>query len=208
LLLDPGDAVVLLIDHQSGLLQTVRDIGAAELRANVTALAKVAALAGMPVITTASEPAGPNGPLISEIADNAPQAVFVPRRGEVNAWDNPDFVAAVRATGKRTLIIAGIWTSVCVAFPALSARAEGFGVYAVMDASGDVSWASAQITLARVAQGGVIPSSTGAVIAGVQKTWNRPDAAEFARIYAVFAPAYRAVVESFEGARPSGPARD
>jgi nicotinamidase-related amidase len=75
----------------------------------------------IPVIATASEPKGPNGPLMPEIHQFAPHAVYVGRKGEVNAWDNEDFVRAVRATGKKTLIMAGVWTSVCVMFPALDA---------------------------------------------------------------------------------------
>ena len=89
----------------------------------------------IPVITTASEPNGPNGPLMPEIHQFAPHAVYVPRKGEVNAWDNEDFVNAVQATGKKTLVMAGVWTSVCVMFPALDAKAAGFKVYAVIDAS-------------------------------------------------------------------------
>jgi nicotinamidase-related amidase len=102
-LLDISDTVFLLLDHQSGLLQTVKDISVAELRANTTMLAKLAALLKIPVITTASEPTGPNGPLMPEIHESAPHAVFVPRKGEVNAWDNADFVNTVRDTGRKTL---------------------------------------------------------------------------------------------------------
>src|SRR5919108_5725911 len=138
-LLDPTDTVLLLLDHQAGLFQAVKDISVAELRANTTMLAKLGALMELPVITTASEPNGPNGPLMPEIHESAPHAVFVPRKGEVNAWDNEDFVKAVRATGRKTLVMAGVWTSVCVMFPALDAKAAGFTVYAVTDASGDPS---------------------------------------------------------------------
>src|SRR5262249_25968284 len=138
-LLDPTDTALLLLDHQSGLFQNVKDISVAELRANTTALAKLAAMHNIPVITTASVPDGPNGPLMPEIQEAAPHAVYVPRKGEVNAWDNALFVKTVRDTGKKTLIIAGVWTSVCVMFPALDAKAAGYKVYAVLDASGDPS---------------------------------------------------------------------
>ena len=110
-LLDPTDTALLLLDHQSGLFQNVKDIGIAELRANTTALAKLAATHDIPVITTASVPDGPNGPLMPEIHEAAPQAVYVPRKGEVNAWDNAAFVKTVRETGKKTLVIAGVWTT-------------------------------------------------------------------------------------------------
>ena len=124
-LLDTSDSVLLLLDHQAGLFQTVKDISVAELRANTTMLAKLATLLKIPVITTASEPNGPNGPLMPEIHQFAPHAVYVGRKGEVNAWDNEDFVKTVRATGRKTLIMAGVWTSVCVMFPALDAKAAG-----------------------------------------------------------------------------------
>ena len=154
-LLDPTDTVLLLLDHQSGLFQNVKDIRVAELRANVTALAKLATLHQIPVITTASVPDGPNGPLMPEIHEAAPHAVYVPRKGEVNAWDNALFVKTVRETGKKTLIIAGVWTNVCVMFPALDAKAAGFKVYVVIDASGDPSEMASRTTLARFTQAGI-----------------------------------------------------
>jgi nicotinamidase-related amidase len=200
-LLDPDDTLVLFIDHQSGLLQTVKDIDVAELRTNTAVLAKVATLMKIPTITTASVPEGPNGPLIPEILQHAPHALFVSRKGEVNAWDNDDFVRTVRSAGKGTLVIAGIWTSVCVALPALSAKAEGYRVYGVIDASGDMSLMASQTTLARLTQAGVIPSSTNAVVAELQKTWNRPEAMEFVEIYGELAPNYRALVESYRSAQ-------
>lgn len=115
--IDPDNAAMLLIDHQSGLFQTVKDMPMTELRANAITLAKVASLAKIPVITTASVPQGPNGPLIPEIHEAAPHAKYVARKGEINAWDNEEFVKAVEATGKKQLIIAGTITSVCMALP-------------------------------------------------------------------------------------------
>jgi len=200
-LLDPTDTVFLLLDHQSGLFQNVKDITVAELRANTTALAKLAALCQIPVITTASVPDGPNGPLMPEIQEAAPHAVYVPRKGEVNAWDNALFVKTVRETGKKTLVMAGVWTNVCVMFPALDAKAAGFKVYAVMDASGDPSEFASRTTLARLTQAGVIPTSANAVICEVHRTWNRPDAAELAQLYTMVSPNYRAVMESYDKAQ-------
>src|SRR5262245_26328377 len=200
-LLDPSDTVFLLLDHQAGLFQTVKDIGVAELRANVTMLAKLATLLKIPVITTASEPNGTNGPLMPEIHQFAPHAVYVPRKGEVNAWDTDDFLMSVRSTGKKTLIMAGVWTSVCVMFPALDAKAAGFKVYAVIDASGDPSELASRTTLARFTQAGVIPTSTNAVLSETHRTWNRPEAAELAKLYALVAPNYAAVIESYQKAQ-------
>jgi nicotinamidase-related amidase len=200
-LLDASDTVILLLDHQTGLFQTVKDISVAELRSNTIMLAKLATLLKIPVITTASEPNGPNGPLMPEIHQFAPHAVYVPRKGEVNAWDNEDFVRTVRATGKKTLIMAGVWTSVCVMFPALDAKAAGFKVYAVTDASGDPSEMASRTTVARFTQAGVIPTSTNAVLSEMHRTWNRPEAAELAKLYALVAPNYAAVIESFQKAQ-------
>lgn len=200
-LLDPSDTVFLLLDHQAGLFQTVKDIDVAELRRNTIVLAKLAALLKIPVITTASEPGGTNGPLMPEIHEFAPHAVYVPRKGEVNAWDNEDFVNTVRRTGRRTLVMAGVWTSVCVMFPALDATAAGFRVYAVTDASGDPSELASRTTIARMAQGGIIPTSTNAVLSETHRTWARPEAAEIAKLYALVSPNYAAVAESYHKAQ-------
>jgi nicotinamidase-related amidase len=196
-LIDTSDTVLLLLDHQTGLFQTVKDISVAELRSNTVMLAKLASLLKIPVITTASEPNGPNGPLMPEIHQFAPHAIYVPRKGEVNAWDNEDFVKAVRATGKKTLIMAGVWTSVCVMFPALDAKAAGYKVYAVIDASGDPSEMASRVSVARFSQGGVVPTSTNAILSETHRTWNRPEASELAKLYGLVAPNYAAVMESY-----------
>ncbi len=195
--IDPNDAVMLLIDHQSGLFQTVKDMPMTELRANAVTLAKVATLARIPVITTASVPQGPNGPLIPEIHDNAPHAKYVARKGEINAWDNPDFVAAVKATGRGTLIIAGTITSVCMAFPSIAAVHDGYKVFAVIDASGTYSKMAQEITLARIVQAGVVPIDTAAVCSEIQKTWHREDAQKWAAAYSTVFPPYQLLIESY-----------
>lgn len=200
-LIDPSDTVVLLLDHQSGLFQTVKDIAVADLRRNVEMIARLCALLKIPVITTASEPAGSNGPLMPEIHQHAPHAVYVARKGEVNAWDNPDFVAQIEATGRRTLVMAGVWTSVCVMFPALDARAAGYDVYAVIDASGDPSEIASRTSLARFVQGGVKPTSANALLSELHRTWARPEAAELAKLYGLAAPNYAAVIESYQRAQ-------
>ena len=130
--IDPDNAAMLLIDHQSGLFQTIGDMPFTTVRSHAGALAKMATLTKMPVITTASVPQGPNGPLIPEIHKYAPHATYVARRGEINAWDNPEFVAAVKATGRKQLIIAGTITSVCMAFPSIAAVNEGFQVLSLI----------------------------------------------------------------------------
>jgi nicotinamidase-related amidase len=203
-LMEANDAVLLLLDHQTGLFQTVKDIPVQDLRTNTVVLARAAGLAKVPVITTASEPNGPNGPLMPELAEAAPQATYVGRKGEVSAWENADFVATVKKTGRKTLIMAGVWTSVCVVFPAIQAKAEGYDVYAVIDASGDVSPLAMHVTLARLVQAGVVPITTNAVVSELHRTWNRPDAAKWGELYGLVAPNYRAAAESFQKAAEVG----
>lgn len=200
-IIDPEQAAMLLIDHQSGLFQTVQDMPMTTLRRHAAALAKMATLAGLPVITTASVPQGPNGPLIPEIHRYAPHAQYVARKGEINAWDNPDFVAAVKASGRRQLIVAGTITSVCMAFPSIAAIADGYQVFAVVDASGTYSKMAQEITLARIVQAGVVPMDTAAVASELQKTWHRDDAAQWADIYTQIFPEYQLLIDSHASAR-------
>ena len=206
-LLDPEDTIFLLLDHQTGLFQTVEDIPVQDLRNNTVVLAKIAEHAGVPILTTASEPDGPNGPLMPELMKAAPSATYIPRRGEISAWDNAAFRRAVQQSGKKTLVIAGVWTSVCVAFPALQAQAEGYKVYAVIDASGDMSEMASRTTLARLAQAGVIPVTTNVVMAELQRTWARPDAAAWGALYQELVPHYRAAAESHERAQEAAQRR-
>lgn len=107
----------------------------------------------------------------------------------------------MKATGKKTLIIAGTITSVCMAFPSISAVADGYKVFAVVDASGTYSKMAQEITLARVVQAGVVPMDTAAVASEIQKTWNRDDAQEWAQVYTQIFPAYQLLMESYAKAQ-------
>ena len=201
-MIDPDDAIMLLIDHQSGLFQLVKDIDMLTLRNNVIALAKVSQLAKIPTFTTASVPDGPNGPLIPEIHQHNPDAVYIPRTGQVNAWDNPKWVEAIEKTNRKTLLIAGTLTSVCMAFPTLSALAAGYKVFDIIDASGNWSKMATDITLARVVQAGAMPIDTFAVVGELMSTWNRADAMEFAAVMSDhIVPHYRLLYESFDKAQ-------
>lgn len=201
-MLDPNDSVMLLIDHQAGLFQLVRDIEQPVLRSHAIALAKIAHLAQIPTFTTASVPDGPNGPLIPEIHQANPNAVYIPRTGQINAWDNPPWVQAIEKTNRKTLIIAGTLTSVCMAFPALSAVEAGYKVFCVVDASGNWSQMATDLTIARVTQAGAMPIDTFAVLSEVMSTWNRSDASKFADIMVEhIVPPYRALIESYNKAQ-------
>lgn len=207
-MINVDDVVLLLIDHQSGLLQTVKDLETEELRGNIVALAKFAKLLSIPVITTASVPDGPNGPLIPEIGEILPNAIYVPRRGQINAWDNEEFVKAVKQIGKKTLVMAGTLSNVCLAFPAICAVKDGYKVYALMDASGCWSAFSKDITLMRMVHAGVIATDVLALIAEIQQTWARPEAAQFAELYCDRMPNYKLLMESYYRAQQVAKAGD
>lgn len=201
-MIDPDDAVMLLVDHQSGLFQLVRDIDLPTLRHHVCALAKVSRLAKIPTFTTASVPDGPNGPLIPEIHQYNPDAVYIPRTGQINAWDNPKWVEAIEQTGRKTLLIAGTLTSVCMAFPTLSALVAGYKVFCIVDASGNWSKMATDITTARITQAGAVPIDTFAVLGELMSTWNRSDAMEFAKVMVDhIVPAFRCLMESYDKAQ-------
>lgn len=201
-MMDPSDVVMLLIDHQSGLFNLVKDMPVAQLRNNIIALAKAATMLKIPVITTASVPEGPNGPVIPEIKQFAPHVKYVPRQGQINAWDVPLFVKAVEETKRKTVVMTGTLTSVCLAFPAISAVAAGYKVYAVVDASGNWSRMATDLTIARLAQAGAVPVDTFAVIGELQQTWNRPDALDYANLFGEhILPNYRLLMESHKKAQ-------
>ena len=203
-MIDVNDAVLLLIDHQSGLFQLVRDIDYSTLRNNVTTLAKVAHIAKIPTITTASVPDGPNGPIIPEIHQSNPDAVHVPRVGPINAWDHRPFVEAIEKTKRKTLLIAGTLTSICMSFPALSAIAAGYKVFCIVDASGNWSKMATDLTIARVTQAGAMPTDTFAVMSELMNTWNRPEAMDFAKVMVDHVvPSYGALMESYDTAQKS-----
>lgn len=195
--LDKNDAAVLFVDHQAGLLSLVRDFSPDEFKNNVLALADIARFFNLPTILTTSFEDGPNGPLVPELKEMFPQAPYIARPGNINAWDNEDFVKAVKATGKKQLIIAGTITSVCMAFPSIAAAADGYQVFAVVDASGTYSKMAEEITLARVTQAGVVPMDTAAVASEIQRTWHRDDAQQWAEIYTKIFPNYQLLIESY-----------
>ena len=111
--LDKNDVAVLLVDHQTGLLSLVRDIDPDKFKNNVLALGDIAKYFNLPTILTTSFEQGPNGPLVPELKEQFPDAPYIARPGQINAWDNEEFVQAVKATGKKQLLIAGVVTEVC-----------------------------------------------------------------------------------------------
>jgi nicotinamidase-related amidase len=171
--LTPDNAAVLFIDHQTGLANGVADQSQLEFTSNVVALAKLAKLFNLPTVITTSAADGPNGPVMPQITQLLPNVAIVHRPGEINAWDNADFVAAVAKAGRKKLIIAGISTEVCVAFVALSAIKAGYEVYAVIDSSGTWSKLVQEVSVARMVQAGVTPMTWVAVGAELQADWRK-----------------------------------
>lgn len=169
--LSVDNAALLMVDHQTGLMQMVRDYPFDEFKNNVLALADIGKLYNLPTILTTSFESGPNGPLFPELKKIFPNAPFIARPGQINAWDNEDFVKAVKATGRKKLLIAGIVTDVCVALPALEALAAGYDVYIVADASGTTSLAVRDAALMRLAHAGAFITNWFAVSSELQRDW-------------------------------------
>jgi nicotinamidase-related amidase len=194
--LSVDDAVVLLVDHQAGLMSLVQDYSPDEFKNNVLALADIAKLFKLPTILTTSFENGPNGVLMPELKEMFPDAPFIPRPGQINAWDNADFVKAVKKTGRKQLILAGVVTDVCVAFPAISAIAEGFEVFVVTDASGTFNKSVRDAALMRVMQAGGIMTSWFAVACELQRDWRR-DAEGLATLLGNHLPAYKNLMTTY-----------
>ncbi|GAC1038570.1 isochorismate family cysteine hydrolase YcaC [Pseudomonas sp. No.117] len=194
--LDKNDAVVLLIDHQAGLISLVQDFTPSDFKNNVLALANSAKFFGLPTILTTSFEQGPNGPLVPELLELFPEAPYIARPGQINAWDNQDFVAAIKATGRKQLIIAGVVTDVCVAFPALAAIAEGFDVFVVTDASGTFDKTVQQAAWARMSAAGVQLMNWFSVACELHRDW-RNDIEGLGALLSNHIPNYRNLMTSY-----------
>jgi nicotinamidase-related amidase len=181
--LTPENAALLLIDHQAGLALGVETMNPETFRNNVVAMAKVGKLFDLPTILTTSADSGPNGPLMPDITKVLPDVEVIRRKGEINAWDDPQFKKAVEATGRKKLIIAGISTDVCLLFPVLSAISEGYDVYAVFDSSGTWNDIAQQATMMRLSQAGCKTTNWVSVAAELQNDWRNPTGQELAGLF-------------------------
>lgn len=195
--LDKEQAAVLLIDHQTGLINLVQDYTPNEFKNNVLALADIAKYFKLPTVLTTSFENGPNGPLVPELKERLPNAAYIPRPGQINAWDNEDFVKAVKATGRKQLIIAGVVTDVCVAFPALSAIEAGYDVFVAVDASGTINKAMRDSALMRLVQGGAQTLSWFSMASELHRDW-RNDVQGLATLLSDHVPNYRNLMNSYE----------
>ncbi len=189
-------AAVLLVDHQTGLLSLVRDIDPDKFKNNVLALADLAKYFKLPTILTTSFEDGPNGPLVPELKQTFPDAPFIPRPGQINAWDNEDFVKAVKATGRKQLLIAGVVTEVCVAFPALAAIEAGFEVFVVTDASGTFNEITRHSAWQRMSDAGAQLMTWFGVACELHRDW-RNDVEGLGALFSNHIPDYRNLITSY-----------
>lgn len=194
--LSKEEAALLLIDHQSGLISLVQDFSPAEFKNNVLAVAASGAYFNLPTILTTSFEDGPNGPLVPELKETFPEAAYIARPGQINAWDNEDFVKAVKATGRRQLIIAGVVTEVCVAFPALSAVKEGYEVFVVTDASGTFNDVTRHTAWLRMQAAGVQLINWFAMACELHRDW-RNDIEGLGALLSDHIPNYRNLMTSY-----------
>lgn len=195
--LDKDNAAVLLVDHQTGLLSLVRDQDPDKFKNSVLALADLAKYFKLPTILTTSFENGPNGPLMPELKEIFPDAPYIPRPGQINAWDNEDFVKAVKATGKKQLLIAGVVTEVCVAFPALSALEEGYEVFVITDASGTFNEITRDSAWDRMSNAGAQMMGWFAAACELHRDW-RNDITGLGTLFSNHIPDYRNLMTSYD----------
>lgn len=169
-LLTKENCAVVFIDHQPQMTFGVSNIDRQLLVNNVVMLAKGAKEYGVPVILTAVETESFSGYIWPELMDIFPGLQPI-ERSSMNSWDDEKFKAAVRATGKQNIVIAGLWTEVCVAWPTLNLLHEGYNVYVVEDACGATSHIAHDAAMRRVVQAGAVPMTSVATVLEFQRDW-------------------------------------
>lgn len=172
-LLTPQNAAVVIIDFQPVQVSSIATRPKRELVTNITALARIAKLYEVPVVlSTVNVKTGRNHPTIHQITDVLANSVPIDRTS-INAWEDEDFNRAVKATGRKKLVMAALWTEVCLVHPALDALKEGFEVYPVVDCVGGTSREAHEAGLQRLVQAGGRPTSWVQLICELQRDWNR-----------------------------------
>lgn len=173
----PENSALLLIDHQVGTMQLIKNQEQEHAKKMSLALAKAAKILGMPVVLTSSQEERLQGPLLPELEAILPEAFEkrVVREGVVNAWADANFKAAVEETGRKNLIMAGVTTDVCLIFPAINAIEDGYSVQAVMDASGSPYQMSESLSQQRMHDAGTVLTTTNTLIAELAQDWSTPE---------------------------------
>ncbi len=183
-LLNAQNCALILIDHQSQMLFGVHSHDRGRIINNVVALAKAAKAFAIPVVLTTVARHTFSGPLFPELQAVFPLTVPIDRTS-MNSWEDKSFVAAVKKTGRKKLVIAALWTEVCLAFPALSALKDGYEVYAVADASGGTSLEAHEMAMHRMIQAGAVPVTWELVMYEWQRDWARTETADQVRAIAM-----------------------
>ncbi len=172
----PTDSALVLIDHQYGTMQLIKNLPVEDVKRNTLALARAAQILDMPAVITSSQEDRLQGPMLPELEQFLPKAYAarVRRLGVVNAWDDPAFKSAVEGLGRRNLIMAGVTTDVCLVYPAITAIELGYRVQAVLDASGSPFELSEEAARLRMRDAGVVLTATNTMIAELAQDWSRP----------------------------------
>ncbi len=186
----PGTTALVLIDYQVGTLQLIKTLPSDQSLRNAVMLAKAAKALGMPVVLTTSQKDNIQGPLPPAFGKLLPDAYEsrIQRAGIVNAWADPKFAAAVKATGKKQLIMGGVTTDICLVFPSMSAVEAGFEVQAVMDASGSSYEIQENMSRRRMERAGVVLTTTNTIIAELVQDWSTPEGMELVKLLVATAP--------------------
>lgn len=168
-----SNAALVLIDHQNGTMTWARSIPFEAMKRNTLMLAKSAMILKMPIVLTSSMEEFVQGPLLAELADIAPAAFAkrIKRMGIVNAMDDEAFAGAVRATGRKKLVVAGVTNDVCTVFPVLTMLKEGFEVQVVADAGGSPTELADRVALNRMERAGATIVSSNQAVAELVGSW-------------------------------------
>jgi nicotinamidase-related amidase len=172
-LLSPGNATVIIIDYQTPQVSTVESMSRSLLINNIVALAQTAKLYELPIVlTTVNVSNGVNPDTIPQLREVLAGVKSIDRTS-INSWEDEEFVAAVKATGRKKLIMAALWTEACLLFPTLDALKEGYEVYPVTDAVGGTSLEAHQSALTRMVQAGAKLTTWNSLHCELQRDWAR-----------------------------------
>jgi nicotinamidase-related amidase len=175
-LLSPTNHALVLIDHESQMAFAVKNIETNELRNNTAIVAGASKIFKVPTVVTTVAEKSFSGPVFAEISEFYPQSTsnYIDRT-TMNTWEDVNAHKAIVDKGKKKIVFAGLWTGVCIVGPALSAIAEGYEVYVITDASGDVSKEAHEMAVARMIQAGVKPMTSIQYLLELQRDWARSE---------------------------------
>ena len=182
-LLTPQNCALIVIDYQPVQVGSIASMDRRDLVMNIVAVARTAKLYGLPIVlSTVNVETGANQPTIHQLADVLGD-IEVFDRTTINAWEDEEFVSAVKATGRKKLLMTALWTEACLSFPTLDALREGYEVYPIVDAVGGTSVEAHRAALDRIVQAGARPTSWVQVLCELQRDWSRTETAgQFAEI--------------------------